>query len=47
MPKTNKNLKKTYIIPKAKVEKVDATDLITASTPFVPNKKRTTGHWNF
>lgn len=47
MIKKDKNLKKPYIIPQATVEKVDATDLITASTPFVPNKKRTTGRWNF
>lgn len=47
MNKKDKNLKKTYIIPKANVEKVDTTDLITASTPFVPNKKGTTGRWNF
>lgn len=47
MDKKDKTIKKTYIIPQATVEKVDATDLITASTPFVPNIKGTTEHWNF
>lgn len=47
MPKKDKNLKKPYIIPKATVEKVDATDLITVSTPFVPNIKGATEHLNF
>lgn len=47
MDKKDKNLKKTYIIPKATVEKVDATDLITISTPFVPNIKGATEHWIF
>ncbi len=47
MDKKDKNLKKPYIIPQATVEKVDTTDLITASTPFVPNKKRIGRTWNF